>query len=348
MAIISKTYFLIFIISFICSYLFTFLVCRISIVKRFVDRPAGRKVHKREIPTLGGIAIWVSFNLGMFTALTIVPSFKTDFMWPFLGISISAFMILITGIYDDLHELNAYFKLLIQVFAAIILISFGFEINVITKPLGGGLPLGFLGFFITVLWIVGMINAINLLDGLDGLSAGVSAIALLFLFIAALQMQIQSVMLLSLCLCGALVGFLPHNFHPAKIFMGNTGSMFIGLVLSVIAIAGFQKRTTIFTMFVPLMAVAVPLIDTFLSILRRLLKKKPVFKADKDHIHHRLLSEEKSQPKAVLSLYFLTFSFGLIALSFSKLKGIYAILALIIVVLVTIKWLKDWGFLNFK
>jgi len=153
--------------------------------------------------------------------------------------------------------------------------------------------------------------------------------------------------ILSICLFGALCGFLPHNFYPAKIFMGNTGSMFLGLMLSVIALVGFQKRTAVFTLFVPLMAVALPLIDTALSIVRRLFTGEPVFKADKEHIHHKIFKIEKSQRKAVLSLYFLTFCFGLISLSFSKLRGIYAIIALILVGLVTFQWLKNWGFLDF-
>ncbi|MFH1458946.1 MAG: MraY family glycosyltransferase [Candidatus Omnitrophota bacterium] len=249
---------------------------------------------------------------------------------------------------DDIFDLNAYLKLMIQIGIALILINFGFEISIISKPTGDGLPLGILSGVITIIWIVGLINAINLLDGLDGLAAGVSGIALFFLFLAAVGMQNEPVAIMALCLLGAILGFLPYNFYPAKIFMGNTGSMFIGLVLAVIALAGFQKRTTVFTLFVPLMAVAVPIIDTFLSIFRRILKGKPIFKADREHIHHQLFKTEKSQTQAVLSLYFFTFCYGLIALSFSSFTGIYAIIALVIVALATYKWLKEWGFLDFK
>ncbi|MDD5746732.1 MAG: MraY family glycosyltransferase [Candidatus Omnitrophica bacterium] len=341
-------YLLIMSVAGIVAYAGTAVVRVLAQKMSWLDKPAGRKVHTRAIPTMGGIAIWLGFTAGMITAFMIFPELRHVFLLPFIGIGIAAFMIVLTGIYDDRHDLNASIKLIIQMTAALIVITAGFEISIITGLFGGGLPVGVLSVFITVLWIVGMINAINLLDGLDGLAAGVSGIAVFFMCIAAFKMQNGPVVFLSLCLFGALLGFLPHNFFPAKIFMGNTGSMFLGLLLSIIALAGFQKRTAVFTLFVPLMAVAVPLIDTLLSIIRRLLTGKPIFSADKEHIHHKLLQAEKTQVRAVLSLYFLTFCFGLIALSFSSLRGIYAILALLIVALVTWKWLKDWGFLDFK
>ncbi len=345
---IISLYLVIFFSALISSYAATFLVKKMALKKRYFDKPSKRKIHTRKIPTLGGIAIWAGFNIGMALAFCLVPGLYYDFFIRFAGFSISAFIIVFMGIYDDLHNLNANIKLIIQILAAVILIAVGFEIKIITRPLGGSLPLGALGFFVSVLWVVGMVNAINLLDGLDGLAAGVTGIAAFFLFIAAFQMNALPVAFLSICLVGTVLGFLPHNFYPAKIFMGNAGSMFLGLVLSVIALAGFQKRTAIFTLFVPLMAVAVPILDTFLSVVRRVLKRKPVFKADKEHIHHKLLVEEKSQLRVVLSLYFLTICFGLIALSFSRLQGVYGLLALIIVALVTFKWLKSWGFLEFK
>ncbi|MBU4305745.1 MAG: undecaprenyl/decaprenyl-phosphate alpha-N-acetylglucosaminyl 1-phosphate transferase [Candidatus Omnitrophica bacterium] len=343
-----KTYLIILIISALTSYISTFVVRKIALKKHYVDSPSKRKVHVRPVPTLGGIALFLGFYLGMAAAFIFVPGLRYDFFLPFCGFSLAVLIILMTGIYDDLHDMKAQIKLVIQLLAAIIVVSFGFEINIITKPLGGSLPLGALSMAITVLWIVGMVNAINLLDGLDGLAAGVSGIAVFFLFIAALEMKIIPVAVLCLCLMGAIIGFLPHNFFPARIFMGNTGSMFIGLVLSVIALAGFQKRTALFTLFVPLMAMAVPIMDTCLSIIRRFLQKKPVFTADKEHIHHRILREEKTQVRVVLLLYFLTFCFGLIALSFARLNGVYAVLGLILVILTTFKWLRDWGFLEFK
>lgn len=343
-----RFYFIVFSVAAISSCILTLLVRKFALKLNLLDQPSKRKVHTKAVPTLGGIALYCGFNLAMGAAFFLDPVFVNDFSTAFVGISIASGLVIACGVYDDLYDLSAYKKLMIQILAVIVLIVFGFEINVLTKPLGGGLPLGFLSVFITVIWILGMINAINLLDGLDGLAAGVSGIALMFLFLAALKISIFPVAVLCICLLGAIAGFLPFNFYPAKIFMGNTGSMFLGLIVAVIALAGFQKRTAIFTLFVPLMAIALPIIDTGLSIIRRLLKGNPVFKADREHIHHKLFNIEKSQARAVLSLYFITFCFGLIALSFSRLEGIYAIVALVIVVLVTLRWLKNWGFLKFK
>ncbi|MFH2138097.1 MAG: MraY family glycosyltransferase [Candidatus Omnitrophota bacterium] len=342
-------YILLFICAFLGAYGATFIVRKWAESKQLFDKPARRKVHTRKIPTLGGIAIWLGFNLAMWLAFFLLPELRAGFGFQFMGISIGLFVIFVTGIVDDLRDLNAKFKLVIQIVVAIMLIIYGFEIDLITNPLGdGSQALGILSVFITIIWIVGMINAINLLDGLDGLAAGVSAIAVFFLFIAAVQMNMLAVAVLSICLIGALAGFLPHNFFPAKIFMGNTGSMFLGLILSIIAIAGFQKRTAVFTLFVPFMAMAIPILDTFLSIFRRFMRRQPIFKADKEHIHHKLLKLEHSQSRVVISLYFLTGCFGLIALGFSRLQGGYALIALVIVAVVTIKWLKSWGFLDFK
>lgn len=336
-----------FFIAFSSSLIATFFVRKFVLKHNFLDTPTDRKVHKHATPTMGGIAIWVGFSASMLAAF-LFSDLKDYFLSPFIGICFAGFLIISVGIWDDLRNLSAYKKLFFQILSAIVLVKSGFEIYVISKPLGGGFTLGVLSIFITIIWIVGMINAINLIDGLDGLAAGVSAIAVFFLFLAALESQMAAVAFLSISLVGATLGFLPYNFYPAKIFMGNTGSMFLGLIIAVIALAGFQKSTAIFTLFVPLMVVALPIIDVFLSIIRRILAKKAVFKADKEHIHHKLFKIEKSQARAVLSLYFITFCFGLIALSFSQLKGGYAIIALVLVGLVTFKWLKNWGFLEFK
>ena len=193
-----------------------------------------------------------------------------------------------------------------------------------------------------------IINAINLLDGLDGLAAGISAIASFFIFLSAVDQHTYIVAFLAFALTGACVGFLPFNFYPARIFMGNPGSMFLGLMLSAISIRSFQKSSTVITLFIPVIALGVPIIDTLLAIVRRLSKKKHIFQADKEHIHHKLLFREESQRRVVLSLYFLSICFGLIALSFRGIKGIYAVIALGVVILVTYKWMKDSGFLDFR
>ncbi|MBI4844942.1 MAG: undecaprenyl/decaprenyl-phosphate alpha-N-acetylglucosaminyl 1-phosphate transferase [Candidatus Omnitrophica bacterium] len=349
MGIVNKMYFVIFATGFLFSYLCSFIVFSIARKKNFIDKPSKRKVHVRPVPTLGGIAIGLSFFIAMGIAFAVFPALQDEFLLKFFGLFFAGAIILVMGVLDDIYDLNAYLKLLIQVFCALMLIYFGFEIGILTKPFGdGSFSLGgFLSIVITVIWIIGMINAVNLLDGLDGLAAGVIGIAAFFLFIAAVEMQNLAVAVMSLSITAAALGFLPHNFHPAKIFMGNTGSMFLGLMISLIALEGAHKRTAIFTLFIPLFAMAVPIIDTFLSIIRRIIRKKPVFTADKEHIHHKMLVLEKSQTKVVLSLYLLTCCYGLIALSFTGLKGVFAIGALIIVLLATLRWLRNWGFLKF-
>ena len=345
----NSSYLFMIMVSFIVSVLVTPLIRFIALKYNFVDKPTSdRKVHRKAIPTLGGIALWLGFNAGMGVGFFLVPELTNVFIGQFIGLSAALLIICATGIYDDIYNLKAHIKLIIQIGVAVLLIRFGFEIELISKLFGdGSLPLGILSTVITAIWIVGMMNAINLLDGLDGLASGVCGIALFFLCIAAIQINALIVAILCLSLIGAIIGFLFFNFYPAKIFMGNVGSMFLGLMLAVITIKGAQKQTTIFTLFVPVMAMALPLLDTFLSIMRRIWKKQPIFKADRGHIHHRLLNTEGSQRKVVLSLYFMTACFGMIALSFSGLKGISAIVALIIVSIVTYRWLKSWGFLDF-
>jgi UDP-GlcNAc:undecaprenyl-phosphate GlcNAc-1-phosphate transferase len=156
-----------------------------------------------------------------------------------------------------------------------------------------------------------------------------------------------AVSLLAAALVGSCIGFLPYNFHPATIFMGDTGSTFLGLMVSLLAIRSYQKTTTFMAILVPIIFLMVPLLDTALSVIRRLIEKKPIFKADKEHIHHKML-RERSQPKAVLSLYMATFSFGLIALGLKGLKGIYTLIALILVAIVTFIWVKNSGLIDWK
>ena len=167
-----------------------------------------------------------------------------------------------------------------------------------------------------------------------------------FLFIASLSSGDFVLLIFAAALMGSCLGFLPYNFHPASIFMGDTGSMFLGFILSLIALESYQKSTTFIAILVPIITMDVPLIDTLLSVLRRLIKKKPLFKADKNHIHHRLLVNEKSHIKVVLTLYAVTFFFGLIALGLKDIKGIYMIIALVMVSLVTFRWIKNSGFLD--
>ncbi|MFA5164587.1 MAG: MraY family glycosyltransferase [Candidatus Omnitrophota bacterium] len=324
------------------------IVRAVAIGLGVVDKPGGRKVHRGNMPTMGGVAIAVAFFAGTLVAFYAIPGAMDRFSLKYAGFCVAAAMIVILGVIDDIKPMRARPKLFVQVIAAAILVACGFVVEEFTIPFVGKVSLGFLGVIFTMIWIIGITNAINLLDGLDGLAAGVSAISSFFIFLSAIDQHEYVIAFLAFALVGACAGFLPYNFYPARIFMGNPGSMFLGFALAAISVISFQKSKTIITLFVPVIALGVPIIDTTLAIVRRLAKKKHIFQADKEHIHHKLLFRDESQRRVVLSLYFLSTCFGMIALSFRGIKGLYAIAALVVVVVVTYRWMKDSGFLDFK
>lgn len=343
-----KNFLTTFSVSAAAAIILTPIVRKIALELGVVDKPGARKVHRADMPTLGGIAIAIGFFAGAGVIFMVMPAAMEKFLLKFTGFSVAAILIILLGIIDDIKPLKAKLKLFIQIIAALILMGCGFVVEKITTPFLGDIPLGYLGVVFSLLWIVGITNAINLLDGLDGLAAGVSGIAAFFISLAAINQRDYVVAFLAFSLNGACAGFLPFNFHPAKIFMGNSGSMFLGFVLSAIAIISFQKSNTIVTLFIPIIALGLPIIDTSLAIVRRIAKKRRIFQADKEHVHHKFLFRQESQRKTVLSLYFLSACFGMIALSFRGIKGVYAVLALAIVGLVIFKVLKDSDLLRFK
>jgi len=342
-------YFLItFSVSTVTALFLTPLVRKAALALGVVDKPGGRKVHRQNMPTLGGVAISAAFFAGAAVVFYLLPGAMEKFSLKFSGLCVGSAMIILLGIADDVRPLKAKFKLIAQIITASVLIGCGYSVEEVTIPFLGKFSLGIFGTIFSIIWIVGMTNAINLLDGLDGLAAGISAISSFFIFLAAIEQHEYIMALLVLAVVGACAGFLPFNFYPAKIFMGNSGSMFLGFVLSAVSIVSFQKSSTIVTLFIPVIALGVPIIDTILAIVRRLAKKRHIFQADKEHIHHKLLFREESQRRVVLSLYFLSACFGMIALSFGGIKGGYAIAALAVVIFVTYKWMKSSGFLDFK
>ena len=338
-----KYYIYTFIICAAVSFLATPLIRKVSSLRGFLDKPNRRKVHKRVIPNLGGLAIFLSFIIVTTVVLVLIQGIVSSKIW---GVILGGSVIVAIGIYDDLKDMPAFMKLAGQITVAAIAYSVGFRIEEFFGFEATTFWLKVLSFMITAGWIVGIINAINLIDGLDGLACGVCAIISLFLFIASLSSGNFVLLVFAAALTGSCLGFLPYNFHPASIFMGDTGSMFLGFVLSIIALESYRKGTTFIAILAPIIAMAVPLIDTLLSILRRLVKKKPLFKADKNHIHHRLLIKDKSHVRVVLTLYSVTFFFGLIALGLKDIKGTYMIIALAMVSLVTFRWIKNSGFLD--
>lgn len=311
-----------------------------------IDRPSARGVNQRPgMPLLGGIAVAAAFFAGML-AVDQVPRSAVDAerWW---GLLAGGLVLIGTGIWDDRFGMNALPKLTLQLIAASIAIASGFEISRLSNPLGTGvldLP-RWVVWPASLLWIVGVTNALNLLDGLDGLAAGVGAIIAATLTVIAWQAGAPFGVLLGLALAGALLGFLPHNFAPARIFLGDTGSLFIGYALALLALEGY-RRVSLITFLAPLLALAVPILDTALSILRRVRSHTPIFSADRLHMHHRLLDAEGSPRAAVLQFYFVTAAFCLIALSFTKLHGASAIVFLVAVAILTLRLVRNLGALD--
>ncbi|ELK47049.1 MraY family glycosyltransferase [Halobacillus sp. ACCC02827] len=310
----------------IASVLITPLVKKMALKIGATDKPNHRKVHKNVMPRLGGLAIFLSFALGI---IFFFP--ESSYTWPVL---IGATVIIITGVVDDMRELSAKVKLAGQLLAAAIVVIGGVQVEFINLPFGGQLDFGYLSIPITILWIVGITNAINLIDGLDGLAAGVSAIALLTISGIAITMGNVFVVFAGLMMLGSTLGFLVYNFYPAKIFMGDTGALFLGFMISVLSLLGF-KNVTLFSFIIPVIILGVPISDTLFAIVRRIIQRKPLSAPDKSHLHHCLLNLGYSHPETVLMIYAVSALFSLAAVIFSQatiLGAMAVILALIIMI----------------
>ena len=265
-----------------------------------VDVPKDdRRVHDHPIPRLGGLAIFYGFLISILCFGALDNELK--------GILIGALVIVALGIVDDVKQLSAKIKFLTQIVVAVIVVCHGVVIRYISVPEfiveGGILPLGIFSIPITIIWIAGVTNAVNLIDGLDGLAVGVSSIATFSLFFIAILAGEMRVAIISAALAGACLGFLPYNFNPAKIFMGDTGSTFLGYMLSVICIQGLFKGYVVISFIIPFLILGLPLFDTAFAIVRRIWNKKPIMAPDRGHLHHRLMDMGFSQKQTVAILY---------------------------------------------
>jgi UDP-GlcNAc:undecaprenyl-phosphate GlcNAc-1-phosphate transferase len=321
--------------------LMTPLVIWFATLMGAVDRPNERKVSLRsQMPLWGGLAVIFGCMCGLFLADWLID--LPELTGRLLGFGLGAWVLVATGAWDDRFELRPAGKLFFQILAAGIAIKAGFKIDLFTTFLTEETVGVSWGIYIPIslLWIVGVTNAMNLIDGLDGLSAGVGAIIAGTLTVICWQGGQWVGVIIGLALFGALLGYLPFNFPPARIFLGDTGSLLIGFGLSVLALEGYRKAALL-AFIVPLLALAIPLLDTGTSIVRRLRNGRGVFSADRLHMHHRLLHREGSHKNAVLMLYFLTGCFCMTAVSFSQLDGWVAFLYLGAVVAVTIRLLRN-------
>ncbi|WP_138419884.1 glycosyltransferase family 4 protein [Aquibacillus sediminis] len=316
-----------FFISFITTLLLVYPVRKIAIKLGIMDAPDYRKIHKVVTPRLGGLAIFLGALTG---AIYLGPNH--DYL---LEITIGAIVIVVTGLLDDKYQLRPVVKLLGQLLAAGCLLYGGLIIERINVPLLGLVELNTtVSILITTLWIIGIANAINLIDGLDGLASGISAIALTSILIMAIADQRVVVIYLCVILIGSNIGFLFHNFHPAKIYMGDTGSMFLGYMIAVISILGLFKNVTLFSFVIPVIVLAIPIFDTLFSIIRRANKGTGIMMPDKQHLHHQLLAAGLSHRNTVLLLYGFSMTFGVLAILFSGASiGLSLIITLIVLFL---------------
>lgn len=318
------------IIAGLISFIMTPLVIKIAHRFGAIDIPKDdRRMHKKPMPLWGGIAIFTGFFVSMFL-------FSNITTIKLIGLFIASVVVLITGMVDDIKPLGAKLKLLMQIVAAFILVKSGFEINYFSDFFGdqGYIFLSSMSLPISIIWIVGVTNTVNLIDGLDGLAAGISAIAAVTLSYIAIINHRYDAAMITLILAGSSIGFLPYNFNPAKIFMGDAGALFLGLVLAAISVEGALKGATALTVVVPILALGVPIFDTAFAIIRRLINKRPIMEADKGHLHHRLMSIGMGQRKTVLSMYLISALLGAGAIALLKQNWIHALVLLVLVAIV--------------
>ncbi len=304
--------------SLIVAFIATPYVKKLAVKVGAVDAPDHRKVHTRIMPRMGGLAIYLGYVVAFFL---FVPQTKE-----MIGIFIGGTIIMVIGMLDDKLQLSPKWKLIGQlVGTAVVVIPFGLKVGIVDLPYTGFIDfstgwLAWLAIPITVVWIVGVTNAVNLIDGLDGLSAGVSAIATATMAVIALWVQGDAVVsTYCFVLLGAILGFLYFNFHPARIFMGDTGSLFLGFNLAALSIMGFKEALFV-SFIIPIVVLGVPLWDTFFAIVRRIVNKKPISSPDKGHLHHCLLKMGLSHRTTVLVIYSISVFFGIVAILLTKAK----------------------------
>jgi UDP-GlcNAc:undecaprenyl-phosphate/decaprenyl-phosphate GlcNAc-1-phosphate transferase len=339
-----NNYILIIVSAFI-SIIATPVVKRIALKIKAIDVPKDeRRVHKKPIPLLGGLAIYISFIITLFLKEGMLKSSE-------LGIIIGATIIVVGGVLDDMRELKPRTKLLFQIAAATVLIVSGVKINILTNPFGGTDGMIDISWFrvpLTLFWVVGITNALNLIDGLDGLAAGVALISSITILVIALLHGRGEAAILTAIMCGAILGFLPYNFNPATIFMGDTGAQLLGFLLAAISMEGTIKSAAAFAISVPILALGLPIYDTLFAMIRRKMNGKPISQGDRGHLHHRLLDIGLSQREAVVVMYFFSAILGgiaIIAMQISTVRS-YFLMASVIIVIVFVAW--KMGFFEHK
>jgi UDP-GlcNAc:undecaprenyl-phosphate GlcNAc-1-phosphate transferase len=300
---------LVFILAFLTTLVSTPLVIRLAQRWGAVDVPRGRHAHRAPTPKLGGLTLALGFAVAL-AASFVLPIARNDLAesWRLLGLLVGLGAVLFVGVYDDWRELSAPPQFLAQFIASLVVVAFNVRIVELPTPFGAvRLPDWFAVLF-TLFWLMGMMNTVNFLDGLDGLASGIVAIACVILFVHTQRLGQESIAVLPLALLGAIGGFLPFNFSPAKIFLGASGALFLGLSLGTLSIIGGAKVAS------ALLVLGIPILDTAWQIVQRLRDGRAPYHGDRGHLHFRLVDRGWSQPRVVLLLYTLSAMFGAMAL----------------------------------
>lgn len=306
-----------------------------------VDTGIGRRVHTGRIPRLGGASIFLAFMLPLVFSLT--RGAWDGLHHDLTGIFIASTMVLCIGIYDDLRGATVRNKLLAEALAAALIYSWGIRITAISNPFGSPIALGWLSLPVTVLWVIVVANAVNLIDGLDGLAAGTGILISLTLFSLAADTHVQVVFIV---LAGSLAGFLVYNFPPASIFMGDSGSLFLGFFLGAVSVLSLHKATAIATIMIPIVAFSFPLMDMLYAVIRRYYRGIPLGNADREHIHHKLLDKGLSKRKVLFFLYFINIAVMMAVLMLVRRQLNIDFLGLVLLVAFAVLGLRVFGYID--
>lgn len=325
-----------YVIPFLAAFILTFIqmpfTIKLAKKKGFLDVPKDeRRVHKEPIPVGGGIAMVISVTILILYYLPINKGLIMTIL--------ASLVIALSGLYDDKKDLSPKLKFLFQILAGVLLVLGGMKIEFVTNPFDSHdalLILNILSIPVTIFWVCGITNTINLIDGLDGLASGVSMICAISMFFITYRMGRYEVSMVCALVAGACLGFLPFNFNPAKIFMGDTGALYLGFMLSYISISGFLKQAAILMIFVPVLILGVPVFDTAFAMVRRKLSGKSMVEADKGHLHHRLLKMGLNQRQTVVILYSISAIFGVLANLISRFHSSIALVISLGVLLIII------------
>jgi UDP-GlcNAc:undecaprenyl-phosphate/decaprenyl-phosphate GlcNAc-1-phosphate transferase len=334
------------------AFLVTPLVRDFARARGWMDRPdGGRKLHLTPVPRLGGVAVLFAFAVAclVLAALERFGGWATSISsGAYIRLLVAGAVVTAVGVVDDIYDVRPLVKIVVQSLAALYLYINGYQITAISNPLtGNSLDLGVLSAPLTVIWFVGMSNAFNLIDGLDGLAAGVGLFSTSTLFIACVLNERWETAIIAAALGGALLGFLRYNFNPASVFLGDSGALFVGFALAAVALRGSMKSSAVIAVAAPLMALAVPILDATIAVFRRLVRGDDVFRADGDHIHHRLLRMGLTPRRVVVTLYAVAAGFGALSLLTMSDRG--QIVGMVVIASSVVTWIgvQQLGYAEF-